>query len=163
MNKNLIKLFLAAILILGSFGSTKISANEIEEINSIEQPIDITDVLYYRDGGTIGVVMSDAAGKKLKFCLDRRIGKKKPYPVFWGATHPTIRGAKKIAIAGHEERVILKNLQQWVRDHLSNEEVDSLLKVKSTRGFSTEQFKRYQVVKLIVILKKRQEEAAAAQ
>ena len=163
MKRKLIKLFLAAILILGLFGSTKVSADEVEEINSIQQPVDITGVLYYRDGGTIGVVMSDAAGKELKFCPDRRRGKKKPYPVFWGATHPTIKGAKKIAIAGHEERVILKNLQQWVRDHLSNEELDSLLKVKSTRGFSTEQFKRYQVIKLIVILKKRQEEVAAAQ
>jgi hypothetical protein len=79
-------------------------------------PLEISEILLYRDGGTVGVKLKDANGLEHLFCFDGRAServKKLPSKIYYGATHPEHKGAKPLIPKGKNEKIILKYLQTW--------------------------------------------------
>ena len=93
-------------------------------------------MFYYKDGGTIGVEITDAKNKKHLFCLDGRFLATKDEPnekgtrnLYLGVTHPTQAGAKKVDMRGPEEAALYGVMLRWAnahphRDALYNEKID---------------------------------------
>lgn len=75
-------------------------------------PFEITRAMMFRDGGTIAIVIEDAMGSSLPFCLDGRIKRpSKIHHLYIGATHPSDAKAKQVPIGSAAEKAILKILQ----------------------------------------------------
>jgi hypothetical protein len=79
-------------------------------------PVEVSEIVAYRDGGTIGMQMVDRLGSELPLCLDGRVkggrNAKKPFQLYLGARHPTHPHARAIPVGGKEERAILGLLEQ---------------------------------------------------
>ena len=98
-------------------------AKQSAKLLQIVEPVKVSEVFYYKDGGTIGIVLADAKGKKHAFCLDGRFLPKEdpnangPRNLFIGATHPTKAGAKKVAVGGPEESALYGVMLRWADAH----------------------------------------------
>ncbi len=111
-------------------------AKQSAEVLKIVEPVKVSDVFYWKDGGSIGIELTDAKGNKHAFCLDGRFLPTKEQPnekgtrnLFVGATHPTHKGAKKVEMRGLEESALYGVMLRWAdkhpqRDALYNEKVD---------------------------------------
>ena len=127
--------------------------------------ITVTDVLYYTDGGTTGIIIKDQNGKVLKLCLDGRmqiqeilpgaVVKPKPYHIYVGATYPTDQGAQSVSIGGKEEKTILSILQAWVNGQSPFEKQEKLMNAKTVQGLSENELKEYRILNVIKTLKNR--------
>jgi len=131
------------------------------ETFNLYSPIEIKDTLYYKDGGTTGIIIKDNSGKTSLLCLDGRMqidepGRTpKPYHVYIGATYPTDPKAQKIPIGGKEEKAILKILQNCIVRKMSEEEQTRLSNIGTVVGLSEEELKIYRVLRVIKRLKNR--------
>lgn len=79
-------------------------------------PLVISEILLYKDGGTVGVKVKDAKGVEHLFCFDGRVServKAKALKVYYGATHPEHKGAKPLIPKGKNEKILLKYLKTW--------------------------------------------------
>jgi len=119
--KQLPILLLVAMLALSIILAQGLMASENNEAVSIVlegksitlyPPFEITRTMMYRDGGTIAIVIEDAMGSSLPFCLDGRIKRpSKIRHVYVGATHPSDAKAKQVPIGSVAEKTILKILK----------------------------------------------------
>ncbi|MBL8796157.1 MAG: hypothetical protein JNM56_19810 [Planctomycetia bacterium] len=94
------------------------------EVLKIVEPIKVSDVFYYKDGGTIGIEITDAKEKKHLFCLDGRFLPTQDEPnnqgtrnLYLGAAHPTQAGARKVDMRGAEESALYGVLLRWADQH----------------------------------------------
>jgi len=94
------------------------------DVLKIVEPVKVLDVAYWKDGGSIGLVLSDANGREHAFCLDGRSLPTKEHPdeqgtrnLFLGATHPTRKGAKAVARRGPEESALYGVMLRWANKH----------------------------------------------
>jgi hypothetical protein len=108
-------------------------AKQSAEVLKITEPVKVSDVFYYKDGGTIGIELTDAKDKKHLFCLDGRLSEnpkgKGTRNLFVGATYPTRDGAKMVDIRGPEESALYGVMLRWAnkhpqRDALYNDKID---------------------------------------
>lgn len=87
----------------------------------VVEPVKVKDVFYWKDGGSIGIVLTDAKGEEHAFCLDGRLSEdpkgKGTRNLFVGATHPTRPGAKMVAPRGPEESALYGVMLRWVAKH----------------------------------------------
>ena len=83
---------------------------------SLVPPIEISEIMVYRDGGTIGMQLVDRLGSVLSLCLDGRLRSardaKKPYKLYLGARHPSDPRGRAVQVGGKEERAVLALLEQ---------------------------------------------------
>jgi hypothetical protein len=117
-------------------------AKQSAKVLNIVEPIRVSEVFYYKDGGTIGIEITDAKDRKHLFCLDGRSLPTKEEPnakgtrnLYLGATYPTKPGAKKVDMRGPEEAALYGVLLRWADKHpqckaLYNEKADL-----TTKGF----------------------------
>jgi hypothetical protein len=99
----------------------------------IVEPVKITRVFYFKDGGTAGIELTDAKDMKHPFCLyppgGAGLPQKDKQPkiipnLFIGATHPTQAGAKMVALGGPEESALYGVLLRVIDKH---KEKDAIL------------------------------------
>lgn len=69
-------------------------------------PMVIEDVLLYRDGGTIGIMIKDAQDQYVSFCIDFGMGSKTQGNIYYGATHPEDDDAQLILDEDFEQQLI---------------------------------------------------------
>ncbi|MDP6461084.1 MAG: hypothetical protein QF819_00005 [Gemmatimonadota bacterium] len=138
-------------------------AEEQDGITLPKAPIQVKTVLYYRDGGTTGLVLEDSDGKEFKLCLDGRMQKEEvgtplqPWLLYVGATHPLDTGAVMIAEGGVEEKAILTTLETWLSDNVSDEKREKLLTAKGVPGLSVQEVDQLRILRVVNYLKKRNE------
>src|SRR5262245_28728729 len=66
----------------------------------IAEPVAVKEVLYYKDGGSIGLVLTDAKKVEHKVCFDGR--KRGIFPIEINATYPGQEGSKVVEFRGPE-------------------------------------------------------------
>jgi len=136
----------------------KISEDVINAFKKYYEIVEIIDILYYRDGGTTGIIIKDSYGKNFSFCFDGRlqeVNKTNKRHIYLGATYPTDPNAQKLLIGGAEEKSILKILRNWVAGKIPKEEQVKLSNINTVVGLSEEELKIYRVLKIIGILENR--------
>ena len=99
----------------------------------IVEPVKISRALGYKDGGTVGIELTDAKDKKHSFCLYSPGGAGLPEEnkkqriilnLFIGAAYPTNPGAKMVAVRGPEESALYGVLLRAIDKH---KEKDAIL------------------------------------
>jgi hypothetical protein len=99
----------------------------------IVEPVKISGVFGWKDGGTVGLELTDAKDKKHAFCLYSPGGAglpekdKKPRIIlnlFIGAAYPTHEGAKMVDVCGPEESALYGVLLRAIDKH---KEKDAIL------------------------------------
>ncbi|MBL7131554.1 MAG: hypothetical protein ISS45_09170 [Candidatus Omnitrophica bacterium] len=144
----------------------------LSETIELHKPLKIEEILYYKDGGTIGFVIKDSKGKIFQFCLDGRmrvatepgfLGElknlmttQKPYHFYFEVTHPEGSGAQEIPIGGKEEESIAVILEHIMSEKLSDEQMVKLNSADCSQ-FSKEEFKDCVVLGIIKKIKDRQD------
>src|SRR5262249_50800508 len=86
---------------------------------AIVEPVEVKEVLYWKDGGSIGLELRDAKGTVHPFALDGRA--KKSRSLFLGVTYPTETNGKRADIWGAEEQELYSVLLRWVNRHPQKE------------------------------------------
>ncbi len=82
---------------------------------AIAEPVEVKEVLYWKDGGSIGLELKDAKGKVHRFALDGRA--KKSRALFLGVTYPSETKGKRVDIWAVEEQELYAVLLRWVNRH----------------------------------------------
>lgn len=92
----------------------------------IVEPVKISRVFYWKDGGTVGIELTDAKEKKHFFCLyspggaglPKKDKKPKIIPnLFIGAAYPTHQGAKMVDVRGPEESALYGVMLRAIDKH----------------------------------------------
>lgn len=82
----------------------------------IVEPIEITEVLYYKDGGSIGLKIRDAKKQEHPLSMDGR--KRGVFPIILNTIYPTEEEpAKRLEIRGPEEAELYAILLRWANRH----------------------------------------------
>jgi hypothetical protein len=82
---------------------------------AIVEPVEVKEVFYWKDGGSIGLELKDAKGKVHRFALDGRA--KQTRCLFLGVTYPSETKGKRIDVWGAEEQELYAVLLRWVNRH----------------------------------------------
>ncbi len=87
------------------------------ELLTIAEPVKVSETFIWLDGGTYGIELTDAQGKKHSFCL-RQTGDDgggvPPPNLFIGAPHFAQPGAKMVDVRGSEEADLYGVLLRWI-------------------------------------------------
>jgi hypothetical protein len=105
-------------------------AKQSAEVLKIVEPVKVSNVFYWKDGGSIGIELTDAKDKKHLFCLDGRFLPSKEQPnekgtrnLYIGANHPTRKDAKKVEMRGPEESALYGVMLRWANKHPHREAI----------------------------------------
>jgi hypothetical protein len=82
---------------------------------AIVEPVEVKEVFYWKDGGSIGLELKDAKGTVHQFALDGRA--KNPRCLFLGVNYPSEKTGKRVDIWGVEEQELYSVLLRWVNRH----------------------------------------------
>jgi hypothetical protein len=86
---------------------------------AIVEPVEVKEVFYWKDGGSIGLELKDAKGTVHRFAVDGRA--KKSRNLFLGVTYPSVTEGKQVAVWGPEEQELYAVLLRWVNRHPQRE------------------------------------------
>jgi len=86
---------------------------------AIVEPVEIKEVFYWKDGGSIGLELKDAKGVIHAFALDGRF--KKSRNLFLGVNYPNETKGKQVDIWGAEEQELYSVLLRLVNRHPQKE------------------------------------------
>ena len=89
-------------------------AKQSAAVLKIAEPIKVSDVFYWKDGGSLGIELTDANKKKHLFCFDGRT--KASGKLFVGVNYPGPAG-KEVEIWGPEESALYAVMLRWVNKH----------------------------------------------
>jgi hypothetical protein len=79
---------------------------------AIVEPVEVKDVFYWKDGGSLGLELKDAKGTVHRFALDCRA--KKAQHLFLGVTYPSETEGRRVDIWAAEEQELYAVLLRWV-------------------------------------------------
>jgi hypothetical protein len=99
---------------------------------TIAEPVEVKDVLYWKDGGSIGLELKDAKGTIHRFAWDGRA--KQARTLFVGVTYPSEKEGKQVEIWGAEEQDLYAVLLRYVNRHAQKAALlDSSLKLDESK------------------------------
>ena len=137
-------------------------AKEAADHLSLEPPVAVEIADIYSDGGTLAVTFRDAAGKKLSFCKDGRMGmiqRGKPLELYLGVEHPE-RGAGEIVPPGSDiDRALFTLLQAWLDGKYSRRRQERIAEAGFSEGSEPETYKAVNALRMRDVLKRRIEQA----
>jgi hypothetical protein len=114
-------------------------AKESSDALKIAEPIRVTAVHQFKDGGTIGIELTDAKDRKHEFCLDGRsledANRKGTRNLFVGAVYPTRPGARNVEVRGPEESAFYGVMLRWANKHPQREALYNEKIVLNTKEF----------------------------
>ena len=97
-------------------------AKQSAKVLKIVEPIKVSNVYYWKDGGSLGIELTDAKGKKHLFCLDgRNLKGSGTRNLFVGDIYPSRPGAKMVEIRGPEESALYGVMLRWADKHPKRE------------------------------------------
>ena len=116
---------LALLWLLQCFGcsdsDTLERARAAEVDLGLRGPVTVSEVYYWEDGGSIGVILTDSSQQTFPLCVDHQmdlLGTGKRHStwghLFFGATYPTHDGATHVKPGASEEQAICAVLEGWL-------------------------------------------------
>jgi hypothetical protein len=87
---------------------------------AIAEPVEVKQVFYWKDGGSLGLELKDAKGTVHRFALDGR-EKGGARHLFLGVTYPSEKEGKRVDIWAGEEQELYAVLLRWVNRHPQRE------------------------------------------
>ena len=91
-------------------------------IHALVFPIEITRAEIFRDGGTVGIALKDAAGAEVEFCLYDSIRRQTREQLYWGAFYPGNNSGQLVARGSTAEASIIAFLTRIINQWYSEAE-----------------------------------------
>lgn len=110
-------------------------------IHALVFPIEITRAEIFRDGGTVGIALKDAAGAEVEFCLYDSIRRQTREQFYWGAFYPGNNSGQLVARGSTAEASIIAFLKRIINQWYSEAEQKALTGVYGKRALSEEERK----------------------
>ncbi|MCI0456470.1 MAG: hypothetical protein L0Z62_05760 [Gemmataceae bacterium] len=88
---------------------------------TITEPIEVTEVFYYKDGGSVGLILTDSKKVKHEVCVDGR--KRGLFPLVLNATYPTRKGARQVDFRSPGEAAFYGVMLRWVKRHPNRDDL----------------------------------------
>ena len=103
-------------------------------------PIEITRAEIFRDGGTVGIALKDAAGAEVEFCLDGSIRRYTRDRFYWETFYPDDDKPDQLVERGSAaEESIIMILKRIVSQWFSEVEQKALTGAYGKRALSSEE------------------------
>ena len=138
------------------FFAIPLNAAEVSRYDlDFEVPVEVKNVVLYRDGGTIGVTLRDGSPRDFEFCFDRSLrtgGDDNQQLVFIGALHWSDKNAKPLKKTSLEEKKIRDVLDKWVKKNATEEERADLVNRQGAAGLTDQEVRVYWILKILKVL-----------
>lgn len=108
-------------------------------VHALVFPIEITRIDIFRDGGTLGIALKDAAGAEVEFCLDGSIRRQTRDRFYWGTFYPDDNSGQLVARGSAAEASIIALLKRIVGQWYSEAEQKMLTGAYGRRALSSEE------------------------
>jgi hypothetical protein len=86
------------------------------KVLAIVEPVEVKQVFYWKDGGSLGLELKDTKGTVHRFALDGR-EKGGPRNLFLGVTYPNEKAGKRVDYWAVEEQELYAVLLRWINRH----------------------------------------------
>jgi len=111
------------------------------DIHVLVFPIEITRIVIFRDGGTVGIALKDAAGAEVEFCLDGSIRRHTRNWFYWETFYPDDNSGQLVARGSAAEASVIALLKRIVSQWYSEAEQKALTGVYGKRALSEDERK----------------------
>lgn len=102
-------------------------------------PVEVENVDWYLDGGTLGINLSAAGKPTLEVCLDNRVFQPSPRSIYVGARHPSSKRARRLQIGSPEDCAVVLLLRTWLERNFSPQELKEFHDIRAWRRHSAQQ------------------------
>jgi len=116
---------------------------------ALQPPIKLDELLVWRDGGSLGFKLSDAAQRHVAFCVDGRFGSSTRGCFFLNVTHATQNGGRRLDLGGDTEKTLIFYLKSWLAASFKPEQLTAILKIEDFSKLSKDEFKARHVLRLV--------------
>jgi hypothetical protein len=116
---------------------------------ALRPPIKLDELLVWRDGGTLGFKLSDAGGRHVAFCVDRKIKSPIAGHFFLNVTHADQKGGERIDLGSDTEQTLISYLQSWLSTKFTQEQLSDIIKIRDFRKRTKDEFNASHVLQLI--------------
>lgn len=140
MNKILKRTFIATFIFA--------FACHAEESINLKQPVEIKEHLYYSDGGTTCVILKDKYSNETAFCFDGRGGELNNR-LFYGARHPSFKGAKLVKIGSTIEKTVLSLIHGAINSVCDQNRQKELLEKQTAMGLKLEELDIWHLLRVL--------------
>jgi len=119
---------------------------------SLQDPIEIKEVLYYRDGGTTGAILKDITGIEISFCFTPQSN------LFYGATHASFNGAQAVEAKSDLELTLLSVMQRAIDVRYDNQKQKELSETEAATGLSKKELDIWHLLRALNLYKENRKE-----
>ncbi len=110
-------------------------------IHALVFPIEITRAEIFRDGGTVGIALKDAADAEVEFCLDGSVRRNTRDQFYWETFYPDDNSSQLVARGSTPEESIVALLKRIVSQWYTEAEQKAFTGVYGKRALSEEERK----------------------
>ena len=146
MNKLLI-LFLGLTLVGCQNG--KYAANTDSRVPRLSPPVNLVELHVWRDGGSLGFVVSDQSGTTISFLVDGKINSTTKGYIFLNTVYMDKAKGIQLPLGGKEESQLLSYLSSWLDSNFDRKKLDALFESPDFRNMPDAEFKAYHVKGLL--------------
>ena len=125
------------------------SKNILSRVPKLNSPIILKTLHVWRDGGSLGFVISGRMGKNISFMIDRRIGSNTKGYVFLNTTYNQRVKGIMLPIGGKEELQLMDYLSSWLYSNYDKKTLGILFKTPNFKTMSPKEFKAFHVSRLL--------------
>jgi hypothetical protein len=141
---------LAWAILVALFSTANAGQPQGPPLAALQPPIKLDELLVWRDGGSLGFKLSDAARHHVAFCVDGRIGSTTVGYFFLNVTHPTQDNGQKLDLGGDTEKTLISYLKSWLEASFKPEQLTALLlKEKDVNKLTKDEFNAWHVLRLV--------------
>ena len=109
----------------------------------------LRELSVWRDGGSLGFVIGDQSGRKIKFVVDGKIGSSTVGWFFLNTIHTDYRKGIQLPLGGPEEKQLLNYLSLWLDSNFNRKELERLEATGKFPDSTKEEFKALHVKRLL--------------
>ena len=171
MRRNILRPWALALVVFCCGCMATSRSGDPATLLDLSEPVDVTRSDAYLDGGTVAILLTDADGIELPFCIagtrweneakaNPEVG---PRALYLGTLHWRDSGLAPVPAGGPEECAILYYLEEYLQREFSNDELDELGRAKSPSVFNPPRAIRpteravhaMQILEAVLVLKER--------
>ena len=127
----------------------EVDAKEPIDIPRLTSPILLHELHVWRDGGSLGFVVGDQSGRKIKFVVNYKVGSSTRGWFFLNTIHTDYGKGVQLPLGGVEEKQLLKYLSLWLDDKFDRKELERISSTKDYRHWTKDQFSAVRVKQLL--------------
>jgi hypothetical protein len=118
-------------------------------VAALQPPVKLDELHVWRDGGSLGFKLSDAARHQVAFCVDGQIKSPTAGYFFLNVTHATQNGGQKLDLGSDAEKTLISYLTSWLTATFKQAQRAAILKSEDVSKLTKDEFNAWHVLRLV--------------